>query len=67
MSHFTTVTTQIKDIAALRSACGELGLQVLEDTTARGYSTNTIKGDYVLRLEVRTTLPSTGNRTAPMA
>ena len=51
MSHFTTITTQIKDIAALRSACGELGLQVLENTTARGYSTNITKGDYVLRLK----------------
>jgi len=29
MSHFTTVTTQIKDIAALRSACGEMGIKVL--------------------------------------
>ena len=50
MSHFTTVTTQIKDIAALRSACGELGIEVLENAEARGYSTNTTKGDYVLRL-----------------
>ena len=51
MSHFTTIATQIKDIAALRSACGELGFQVMENTTARGYSTNTTKGDYVLRLK----------------
>ena len=51
MSHFTTITTQIKDIAALRSACRELGVQVLEKTTARGYSTNTTKGDYVIRLK----------------
>jgi len=50
MSHFTTITTQIKDIATLRSACGEIGLQVLDDTTARGYSTNTTKGDHVIRL-----------------
>ena len=45
MSHFTTVTTQIKDITALRSACSEMGVKVLENTTARGYSTNTIRGD----------------------
>jgi hypothetical protein len=30
MSHVTTVTTQIKDIAAVRNACLELGLEVLE-------------------------------------
>ena len=51
MSHFTTVTTQIKDIAALRSACKELGIDVLENAEARGYSTNTSKGEYVLRLK----------------
>ena len=51
MSHFTTITTQIKDIAAVRSACRELGVQVLENTTARGYHTNTMEGDYVIRLK----------------
>ncbi len=50
MSHFTTVTTQIRDIEALREACGELGLVVLDDTTARGYSRNEIHGDHVIRL-----------------
>ena len=51
MSHFATITTQIKDIAAVRSACRELGVQVLENTTARGYHTNTMEGDYVIRLK----------------
>ena len=51
MSHFTSITTQIKDIAALRSACGELGLDVLDKTTARGYSTNAVSGDHVIRLK----------------
>jgi len=51
MSHFTTITTQIKDIAAVRSACRELGVEVLEKTTARGYHTNTMQGDYVIRLK----------------
>ena len=51
MSHFTTVTTQIKDVAALRSACKEMGLGVLENTTARGYASNTTSGDYVIRLK----------------
>jgi len=51
MSHFTTVTTQIKDIAALRAAVQEMGLTLLENAEARGYSTNTTKGDYVVRLK----------------
>jgi len=51
MSHFTSVQTQIKDIAALRCACGEMGFQVLDNTTARGYSTNTTKGEHVIRLK----------------
>jgi hypothetical protein len=50
MSHFTTIETQIRDIPALREACGELGLTVLENTLARGYSSNTLKGDLVIRL-----------------
>jgi hypothetical protein len=50
MSHFTTIETQIRDIPALREACGELGLTVLENTLARGYSSNNIKGDLVIRL-----------------
>ncbi len=51
MSHFTTIKTQIKDIEALRLASTELGLSLLQNTTARGYSSNTIKGDYVIRLK----------------
>ena len=51
MSHFTTIKTQIKDIEALRSACGELGLAVLPNAHARGYYENKIKGDYVIRLK----------------
>lgn len=37
MSHFATIKTQIKDIEALREACAELGLLVLQNTEARGY------------------------------
>ena len=51
MSHFTTITAQIKDIEALKSACRELGLQVLHSAEARGYASNRIKGDYVLQLK----------------
>ncbi len=51
MSHFATVTTQIKDIVALTSACIELGLTVNANTTARGYSTQTVHGEHVIRLK----------------
>lgn len=51
MSHFTTITTQIKDIEALKSACKELGLPVLQNTNARGYASNETKGDYVIKLK----------------
>lgn len=51
MSHFTTIRTQIKDIAALHAAVKELGLQLLEKTEARGYNGNTRKGDYVIKLK----------------
>jgi hypothetical protein len=50
MSHFTTIKTQIKDIAALRSACQELGLALLTNTEARGYGSQTRTGDYVIKL-----------------
>lgn len=51
MSHFTTIKTQIKDIEALRSACQEMGLSLLQNTEARGYYENRIKGDYVIQLK----------------
>ena len=50
MSHFTEIKTQIKDIEALRSACLEMGLPLLQNTEARGYYENKTKGDYVVRL-----------------
>ncbi len=51
MSHFTTIKTQIKDIQALRAACQELGLTLLQDTDARGYVENKIKGEFVIQLK----------------
>ncbi len=50
MSHFVTIQTQVRDVAALRDACGELGLQVLDSTTARGYATAHTPGEHVIRL-----------------
>ena len=51
MSHFTEITTQIKDIEALRLACQELGLNLLQNAEARGYYDNKAKGDYVIQLK----------------
>ena len=51
MSHFATIETQIRDIAALKAACAELGLKVKENAVARGYGANTQKGDYVIHLK----------------
>ena len=51
MSHFTSIQTQIKDIEALRQACGELGLTLLQNTEARGYYENKIRGDFVIQLK----------------
>src|ERR1039457_1319340 len=51
MSHFTEIKTQIKDIEALRSACPEMGLPLLQNTEARGYYENKTKGDYVIQLK----------------
>ncbi len=50
MSHFTTINTQIKDIEALRLACAEMGLQIEANAEARGYRSNRLRGDYVIRL-----------------
>jgi hypothetical protein len=51
MSHFTTIQTQIKDIAALREACGELGLPLVADTVARGYGGQRQLGEFVIQLK----------------
>ena len=42
MSHFVTSHTQIRDVAALRDACGELGIGLHENTTARGFALNAV-------------------------
>lgn len=51
MSHFATIQTQIKDIEALKAACNELGVSVIQNAEARGYSKNRQHGDYVIRLK----------------
>lgn len=51
MSHFATIETQVRDAAALKGACAEMGLQVLDNAVARGYGSNSVKGDLVIRLK----------------
>ncbi len=51
MSHFTEIKTQIKDIEALRLACKEMGVTLLQNAQARGYYENKTKGDYVIQLK----------------
>jgi hypothetical protein len=51
MSHFATIKTQVKDIDALRDACAEMGLMVLQNVEARGYGTNRHRGEYVVALK----------------
>lgn len=51
MSHFTTIQTQIKDIAALKAACKELGLSVIDNGEARGYGRRWSHGDHVIQLK----------------
>jgi hypothetical protein len=51
MSHFVTIHTQIRDIDALRDACGELGLGLLQDSSARGFATQSTPGQFIVRLK----------------
>ena len=50
MSHFVSIQTQIRDVAALRDACDELRLGLAENTAARGYATAETPGRYVIQL-----------------
>ncbi len=51
MSHWTTLKTQIKDPEALRAACAEMGLTLIQNGVARGYYTNELKADFVVKLK----------------
>ena len=48
MSHFSKVTTQIKDIAALERAVAELGLTMTSHQKVRGYTD--INAEHVIKL-----------------
>jgi hypothetical protein len=51
MSHFTTIQTQVRDVEALRAACAELGLDLCENAQARGYNSNRLPGEIIIRLK----------------
>jgi hypothetical protein len=51
MSHFTTIQTQIKDLDALRDACQELNLELLQNAEARGYGSTRQRGEFVIGLK----------------
>lgn len=51
MSHFTEVKTTIKNIQSLKMACKDMGLELIENGTARGYAGQTVKADYVVKLK----------------
>ncbi|MCC6880684.1 MAG: DUF1257 domain-containing protein [Verrucomicrobiales bacterium] len=69
MSHFVTIETQIRDAAALADACAELGLTLLPNATARGFSGTTRQGDFVIRLhgpyDIAVNRPSGTGEDAP--
>ncbi|TLD71666.1 DUF1257 domain-containing protein [Phragmitibacter flavus] len=50
MSHFVTIQTQIRDVAALQDACTELGVGLEQNANARGFLNQQRHGDYVIRL-----------------
>lgn len=51
MSHFATVETQIRDIDALRKACTEMDLGMVDNAMARGYGSQKTRGEYVITLK----------------
>lgn len=51
MSHFTTIQTQIRDLEALRDACGELQLGFAANARCRGYAGVTRLSPHVIQLK----------------
>ena len=50
MSHFTHIETLIRDKVALKDACTELGVELHENTQARGYAGQNYDGELVIKL-----------------
>jgi len=51
MSHFTTIKTRIRDLAALSDACSELGVRLVTNTECRGYAGITRHAPSVIKLK----------------
>lgn len=51
MSHFTTIKTKLRDTDALRAACAELGLNLVQGGVARGYGNTCMRADWVIQLK----------------
>ena len=51
MSHFTTIQTQIRDLDALRDACGEMNLGFNANANCRGYAGITRLAPHVIQLK----------------
>ena len=51
MSHFTTIDIEVKDIEALKAACTEIGLTVLDNTEARGWGSTRARAEHVIQLD----------------
>ncbi len=49
MSHFTTIKVQIKNGEILQGVLQELGHEVEQNTTVRGYQGNKTNAEYVIR------------------
>ena len=51
MSHFTTIQTRIRDLAALSEACTEFEVSLVPNTDCRGYAGITRKAPNVIQLK----------------
>ena len=50
MSHFTTIQTRVRDLAALGDACSELGVRLVTNTECRGFAGITRQAPNVIKL-----------------
>lgn len=51
MSHFTTIQTRIRDLAALSEACTEFEVSLVPNADCRGFAGITRKAPHVIRLK----------------
>lgn len=51
MSHFTTIQTRIRDLAALSEACTEFEVSLVPEADCRGFAGITRKAPHVIKLK----------------